>query len=332
MATYDEEVLADSPIAYWRLDEVLGTVLTDSSGNGHHATLFTTGAETGVMPVFGIPAPIETDATNRAIAGGVGRAPADAALDVITNCVLEVWGFNSQVETSGTAVLLSRSNSAAGTAGTHVRINGQTATARIRINSANYEVSSSNQIPWGAWSYIVAIRNANVLQLWLNAELVDERVDLPLDPIEMDGAWGLSADSDGNNNASSWGIARPAIYASLATARIAVHHEAALLANFINLVSNVVPTAVIYSDFPADPVSFPFRHNWADTLIERLSFATDVSRARTGAEEGNGLRIAPRREFEWVQVVRTQAERRKLRALLWGKQSAIWFIPGQAAR
>lgn len=327
MPTYDEEVLADSPIAYWRLDEVLGTVLADSSGNSHHATLFTTTAESLVLPVFGIPAPIETDPVNRAIGGGVGRAPADGALDVVNNCALEVWGFNSQTPTAGTAVLLSRNDSAAGTAGTHVRITGQTVVARIRINSTDYEVSFGNQIPWGTWTYIVVIRNANVLQLWINGVLEDERVDLPLDPIEMDGAWGLSADSSGNNNASSWGIARPAIYTALSTARIAVHHEAALLANFISGVSNVVPTAVLYSDFPADPVSFPFRHNWVDTLIERLSFATEVSRARTGAEEGNGLRVTPRREFEWVQVLKSNTERRKLRALLWSKQDAVWFVP-----
>lgn len=327
MATYDQEVLADSPIAYWRLDEVLGSTLLDSSGNGHHATLFTTEVETGVLPVFGIPAPIETDPVNRAIAGGVGRAPADAALDVTGNCALEVWGFNSQVPTAQTAVLLSRNNSAAGTAGTHIRLNGQTVTARIRINSTNYEVASGNQIDWGVWVYVVVIRIDNVLQLWVNAVLVDERTDLPSDPIEMDGAWGLSADSSGNNNASSFGIARPAIYTSLSSARILVHYEAALNTLLLNGVSNVVPTAILYSDFPADPISFPFRHNWADTLIERLSFRTDVSRARTGAEEGVGLRVVPRREFEWVQVLKTNTERRKLRALLWSKQNQVWFTP-----
>lgn len=327
MPTYDQEVLIDSPIAYWRLDEVLGTVLADSSGNGHHAILFISGAETGVMPQFGIPAPIETDPVNRAIAGGVGRAPTDAALDVTGNCALEVWGFNSQTPTSGTAVLLSRSNSAAGTAGTHLRINGQTITARIRITGTNYEVASDNQLPWGIWSHIVAVRNGAVLQLWVNAALVDERVDLPTDPIEMDGSWGLSADSADINSASSWGIARPAIYTSLSEARILAHYEAALNSLFINLVSNVIPSAVISSDFPTDPMSFPFRWNWAETPIERLAFRTDVSRARRGAEEGNGQRVTPRREFEFQQVLRNNAERRRLRALLWSKQHAIWFVP-----
>jgi hypothetical protein len=36
--TYDQEVLADSPVAYWRLDETSGTVAHDSSGNGLNGT------------------------------------------------------------------------------------------------------------------------------------------------------------------------------------------------------------------------------------------------------------------------------------------------------
>lgn len=36
--TYSSEVLADSPIAYWRLGETSGTSAADSSGNARHAT------------------------------------------------------------------------------------------------------------------------------------------------------------------------------------------------------------------------------------------------------------------------------------------------------
>lgn len=36
--SYSTEVLADSPLAYWRLGDASGTTLTDSSGNGHNGT------------------------------------------------------------------------------------------------------------------------------------------------------------------------------------------------------------------------------------------------------------------------------------------------------
>jgi hypothetical protein len=36
--TYPQEVLADSPIGFWLLDETSGTVATDASGNANHGT------------------------------------------------------------------------------------------------------------------------------------------------------------------------------------------------------------------------------------------------------------------------------------------------------
>lgn len=37
-ASYDDVVLSDAPIGYWKLDEASGTVATDSSGNGRHGS------------------------------------------------------------------------------------------------------------------------------------------------------------------------------------------------------------------------------------------------------------------------------------------------------
>jgi Concanavalin A-like lectin/glucanases superfamily len=38
--TYRNAVLADAPLAYWRLGETSGTAMADSSGNGHNGTYF----------------------------------------------------------------------------------------------------------------------------------------------------------------------------------------------------------------------------------------------------------------------------------------------------
>lgn len=35
---YDVEVMADTPLAYWKLDETSGTVMSDSSGNAYNGT------------------------------------------------------------------------------------------------------------------------------------------------------------------------------------------------------------------------------------------------------------------------------------------------------
>lgn len=41
-ATYSAQVLADSPAAYWRMGEVSGSIMVDSSGNGRDGTYFGT--------------------------------------------------------------------------------------------------------------------------------------------------------------------------------------------------------------------------------------------------------------------------------------------------
>lgn len=43
---------------------------------------------------------------------------------------------------------------------------------------------------------------------------------------------------------------------------------------------------------------FSFRYNWRDSLVERLSFLTNVLRAEEGAEQRRALRRTPRRSFD----------------------------------
>ena len=38
--SYSAEVLADSPLGYWRLGETSGTTLSDSSGNTRHGAYY----------------------------------------------------------------------------------------------------------------------------------------------------------------------------------------------------------------------------------------------------------------------------------------------------
>lgn len=39
LSDYASVVMADSPLAYWRMNETSGTTLSDSSGNSHHLTI-----------------------------------------------------------------------------------------------------------------------------------------------------------------------------------------------------------------------------------------------------------------------------------------------------
>src|SRR3989442_5707000 len=74
--SYRASVLADHPVAYWRLDEETGTVLVDASGNGNDGTY--AGAVT-----LGQPGALASDSDTAAgvgPAGGAANVPRTASL------------------------------------------------------------------------------------------------------------------------------------------------------------------------------------------------------------------------------------------------------------
>lgn len=86
-AGYADEVLADSPVGYWRLGESSGTAAADSSGNGLDGT-YTGGV---VLAEAGAPSS-ETDTAAR-FDGSTGYValPANALLNITGPITLECW-------------------------------------------------------------------------------------------------------------------------------------------------------------------------------------------------------------------------------------------------
>lgn len=87
MATLTEEILADSPVGYWKLDETSGTTAADSSGNGHNGT-YTNG------PLLNQPGFTNGGADPAVDFSGSGLArvavPADA-LGLSSVFTVEIW-------------------------------------------------------------------------------------------------------------------------------------------------------------------------------------------------------------------------------------------------
>lgn len=336
MPTYDEEVLTDTPLAYFKLDEPEGSsIALDSSGNDLDGELLNPSnpnANPLIPLVYGVSGPIETDSPNVGMSGGVARAPADASLDTVNEFTWEVWGFNSATPTVGTAVLLTRSNAAAGTGGTHIRINGQTVTAAIRMDSTGTTVWDLQYggLPWGAWFHIVLTRNSNVLRLYVNGLLRDERTDLPTDTVTLaEDRWGISADPTGPNSGSSWGAARAAFYAVQHTAsRIRIRYEAALASLPVSATITIRVVVELDTD-QVDPIDFPFLHNFGEPLsgsprpiTEHLSYATNVLQSEPDYQQRiNAQPHHVERTLEYF-VTPTSA---RARAMM---QAALW-TPGQ---
>lgn len=321
MASYEDTVNSFNPVAFFRLDELLGSVMVDSSGNARHGAYYGTGT-------FGIASPIETDAGSSAISGAVGSVSALTVPDISSVFTWIVWGYSGGVV--GRVLICRNKDSGFSSANVLQFIGNATIQANLANASSSWSLESA-ELPANTWFMAAVTKNANVMRLYVNAVLVAERIDLPVGSlapyIDDDDLWAFGRGVQSAAFASS-GTDEVALFdTALSAANLLTIYESALNATFLRGHSNVIPSAVLYSTIEPDPIEFPFRHNWSDPLIERISFRTNVSKARSGPQENSQVRPNPRREIEITQVMRDNSERRRLRAQLWANQNRKWFVP-----
>lgn len=356
MATYQESVLADTPALYWRLDKTGPPAdedqIDDLSGNALHGELDYVSLG-GSLTTYGFASPIETDASSWEFRGfnegifastrvaRIGRAT-DLLIEPLGDFAVEGWlrlpapvGGASQFGT-----IMQPMFGRTGSMFVYVDHFDTVAGCLIDSDGDPWLAVSPTSIVIGQSYYVVFQRVANALALYVNAELVAVTTITSGLPNRMD-APGTFLNAQGATQQLPAFYVHPfqvsdcearydevAFYDhSLTGTRVLAHYEAALNATLLRGVANAQTTAILRSTDAADPIEFPFRHNWTETLIERLSFRSAISQSVNGVEEGVGERITPRRELEFVQVLRTNVERRRFRALLWANQHAKWFVP-----
>lgn len=100
--TYASEVLADSPLLYWRLGDASGTTATDSSGNGRHGTY-------AGSPTLGTTGLLSSDSDTAVTFDGVDDSVTYADTTNLTNFSIEAW---IKTTATGERVIASRYNSA----------------------------------------------------------------------------------------------------------------------------------------------------------------------------------------------------------------------------
>lgn len=329
MSVYSDLILSLNPVRYARCDESVAGVLTDSSTFAKHGT-------TDGLATFGLPSAIETDPGSSSIGGPAGLFPAAAGeeADLKGNFTWLYWIYYDASNPSGIAVCRRGQFGLANSVQAGINEDNLFADVTLDTGGAGtfYQLVSPTTLVDDTWYFGAVVRNATVLSLYLNADLGlgNQRSDLTTDDVDynVEGTNWFIGRSVNTSAFSATRIDEVALFDyALNSAQITQIYEAALNALFLNGVSNVIPTAVLRSDFEPDPISFPFRHNWTEPLIERISFRTAISQSVTGIEEGYAERIAPRRELEITQVLKNQSERRRLRALLWANQHRKWFVP-----
>lgn len=327
MASFIDTVLALNPV-FFGVKELAGPTIVNLAGGVNGAY--------DPTAVFGLQSPIETDTSIFSVGGVVGLVPAPngSATDLLGNQTWIGWGYYDDT-LAATAHLLGRRQQFGQSHGVQTGFNGGVITTHMTLDDggggAFYSLNDPILPLNGNWYMLSTVLNKPVLNLFTNDRLANTRSDLIMSNVYLGGVPNLPWWIGRSENSAAFPGIRTCMVAlfdyALSHEQIITVYESALLALFINGRSDANPTAIIRSDFEPDPVSYPWRHNWMQPLIERISFRSAVSQSTTGIEEAAGERLIPRRELELTQVLKSQTERRKLRAMLWANQHAKWFIP-----
>lgn len=356
--SYFDEIIADTPLSYWRHDEVgtavNGDEITDSSGNNKPVTLCYANASGTLLP-YGKPSGIETDASSRSLhtfsnslshVGNNDRSyayRADSDFIVPGDFTLECW-VNSLSDTE-----LGTSFPFFGVRGVYRlrrKFGGEVGAANfyfelaVNIGGTVHTVVAETPVFNNAFYYIAGGRSGNAIFLQINKDFLavetvpgtdndaGDPTPLTLTPCQPAGNSLVIGGLPFNDIHNDTLLDECAIYDyALSEARRDAHYEAGINATLLNGYSNVVPSAILYSDEELPPISFPFRHNWDEPLVERISFVANNSRSTSGNPEGSQPAPTPRREIEISQILRDDSERRRFRAKLWAHQDRKWFVP-----
>lgn len=321
--SYDSEVAADNPLVYWKCEELSGSTLLDSSGNGRDASILTSSV------VYGIGGPIETDALSLGMSNWIARSSVDSALDTADHCTWEVWGYTG-ADTVSTRMLLSRGS--LGEVG--VTITGaEVADARFRTSGTLYTLTYPGLQNF-TWYHIVFVRNGTSALLYVNGYLRDQETSIGTDPIQLDSTtWGIGVTGTGSTNPSH-GVSHVAIYDTpLSAARVLAHYEAAKA----SLPLRATITINLSLDLNTDqlvPVDLPFGHNWSDTfgdgvnpITEELTFATNTNKSEPDYEQRIGARPhGPLRSLDYHISPASGAARARFQGLLY-RPGDFYTIP-----
>jgi hypothetical protein len=329
------------PLAYWKLEELSGSTMTDDSGNGRDGTIFTTPP----TPTLGIAGPIETDALSLGSRGRHGEisVASGSTLDLRSAFTWEVWGqTDNLVQDYG---LLCRNGSLSLNGSNFLAFNSGSAWARIAFGSggANTFDLSYSDIVANAWYHIVVVRNGTAMLLYVNGTLRDQRTDLPSGSLVYasynDNPWttgALRTSTSGGGYANfSRGTSHAALYATaLSSVRILAHYEAAKTSLPLRA-TIVINLGLELNTDQIQPVDFGFVHNFSETfgdgvvpITEELEYKTNVNQSEPDYQQ----RISARphgalRTLEYHLSPTSAAARSRLQASLYAP-AQFYCLPG----
>ena len=216
--TYNATVLADHPVAYWRMDETTGSTMADASGNANH------GRYVGIY-TLGQPGALAGGAV--AFDGQSGAASVMNAASLQVNTVtIEVWLKKHSDSEYG--VYVAKNIQVGGGSGTswfellNSHHNGQ---LEFRVTSDGAPaVLSTSTLALNTWYYVVATYDGTVAKLYVNGKL-DGELKVDVVPKQTSDPLFIGRRTDGFFNDAA--MADVAIYSvALSAGRIAAHWQA----------------------------------------------------------------------------------------------------------
>lgn len=234
--SYDAEILADSPVAYWKMEEVVqGPVFPTPPGGmidfgGAALNNWYTG---GVQLTQGITGPILTDTSSLGCRGVIGGQPVDpnTPLDLDDDLTWECWSISTA---SGCETMINRGGDATDTYlayGVRSTAGFESQALFILQWDAETRALLSCPLATNVWHHVVGTRSGAEMKLYVDGWLVAQRSDCPLTPLTDESALRLGYMSNfffGAINASS-GLSHVALYSHvLPGSRVEAHTVAAL--------------------------------------------------------------------------------------------------------
>jgi hypothetical protein len=346
---YADEVLADSPLAYWRMEETTldpsPVMLADASGNGRDLPFHYLDFSGGYNPL-GYATGIESDVGGSSVHVAF---PPDAISDIedwsrgvithapwfhlLNDFTLECWYNGGTWDNSYGVNLRTIFGTSDFFIGMLLRTSGDPrwrfAAFVTLSDESSYTVKAENIPPEDDTFYhVVAVRVLNSLNVYVNAQLYASAI-LPNLPQKNSGG-SFYVGPRGTTTALAGEIDEAAIYDyALPLDRIRAHYEAGL--NSLALRGRI-QLRQSYSLDAADatpPADWIFRHNWDRPVREELEYGGRTIRGANGNEQAYALDVAPRRKVTFEAPTNTAEATAKLNSLLWysGTQHPYVRVP-----
>lgn len=211
---YAAEVLADSPLAYWRLGEASGTTAADSTSNGRNGTYN--------GPTLGVPGAIGDGNTAASFDGTNDNVTVPSTgLDAGNVFSVEAWVKGSK--STGDRTIVSRWHGAS-TQRWVVGVNSATGIVTVFVRTSGYpSVSHTTDVLDGAWHHVAFVRTGTQQVLY-----VDKVAASMSDSGTVQAGANLAIGSKVDN--SEWWagqVDEVAVYGTaLSSTRVAAHYDA----------------------------------------------------------------------------------------------------------